>query len=103
MMKQSNFNKINGVELAKSTAISALSLLVGKEEHLERFISLSGIDISEVRELANTTEFLAAVLDYYLSDEKLLLEFCHLENLKPERVMKAAHDLGGGIWERETA
>jgi hypothetical protein len=88
---------------AKEMAISALSLLISYEEQLMNFFNVTGIDPSQIRASMNDTAFLAGVLDYFLSDEKLLLVFCAEENIKPESVAKAAHDLGGGIWERETA
>lgn len=102
MFQKSENNPKKSQENAKSIAISALSLLVSDENRLMNFIESSGIDVGELRELAQTNEFLCAVLEYFLSDEKYLLEFCAAENLKPETVQRATRDLGGGLWERDT-
>jgi Protein of unknown function (DUF3572) len=94
---------VNTVNTAKTIAISALSLLASNEDRLMDFIHVSGVDPSEIRSRTDDQHFLAAILDFFLADEKLLLEFCAEERLKPEVVHKAAHDLGGGVWEREWA
>lgn len=47
-------------------------------------MALSGLSPSNVKTGANRPEFLAGVLDYLLSDEKLLLEFIGSHGLEPE-------------------
>lgn len=90
-------------ENAKIIAISALSLLMNDEEQLMIFLNATGLNPADLRISLQEDSFQAGVLDYFIADEKLLLAFCAQEKLKPESVIKAAHDLGGGIWERETA
>jgi Protein of unknown function (DUF3572) len=99
-----NFNKpqIKDSEFAKTLALEAFTYLVKEEERLFSFVHSSGIEVNDIRKLVNERGFLAAVLDYYLSDENFLLEYCNSQNVKPASVQRAAHLLGGGIWESDT-
>lgn len=76
-------------DAAEHLAISALGYLAADPEHLERFLSLSGLDPSGLREAAASPGFLAGVLDFLLEDESLLLTFAAEQGLRPEAVVKA--------------
>jgi thiamine monophosphate synthase len=93
----------NQQEHAEAIGIDALSFLAAEPERLERFMALAGIDISTIREVAQDSAFLAAVLDHLMSDEPLLLAFAANKGVKPDVVVRAAHALGGGPWERDSA
>ncbi|MDP3547969.1 MAG: DUF3572 domain-containing protein [Phreatobacter sp.] len=88
---------------AEAIAVSALSFLAGDEERLDRFVALAGIDVGRIREIAGQPEFLAAVMDHLMSDETLLLAFAASEDIRPEEVVRAAHAMGAGPWERDHA
>ncbi|KAF0130776.1 MAG: hypothetical protein FD152_2103 [Xanthobacteraceae bacterium] len=88
---------------AEAIAVSALAFLAGDDERLERFVALAGIDIGRIREIAGRPEFLTAVMDHLMSDEPLLLSFAAHEGVRPEDVVRAAHTLGAGPWERDFA
>jgi hypothetical protein len=75
--------------------LKALAFLATAAEDLQRFIVISGADAATLRERAGEPDFLAAVLDYLLANEPLLLEFCKTESLEPRDLHLAAARLGG--------
>ena len=80
-------------EQAEALAISALGFIAGDEERLERFISLSGLDIAQVRTAAAEPGFLVAVLDYLAGDEPLLIAFATDLPCDPAQILRARHVL----------
>jgi len=88
---------------AEAVAAGALAFLAGDEERLQRFAGLAGIDLGQIREVARQPGFLAAVMEHVMADEALLLAFAANEGLRPEEVVRAAHALGAGPWERDFA
>jgi Protein of unknown function (DUF3572) len=69
---------------AEVIALKCLVFLAEDEQRVNRFMSLSGLSPGDLRAGANQPEFLAGVLDYLLSDEKLLLAFIGSHGLEPE-------------------
>ena len=88
---------------AEDIAVAALGFLAAEPERLARFLSLAGIDGADVRRAAGEPGFLGAVMDHLMVDEPLLLAFAAGQGLKPEAVVRAAHALGAGPWERDHA
>lgn len=80
---------------AERIAIRALGFLAGDPERLGRFLTLTGIGPSELREQAGRPEMLAAVLDHVLGDESMLLVFATEAGIAPDQVAPAAHLLSG--------
>jgi hypothetical protein len=80
---------------AQATAISALGFLAADEMRLERFLALSGLGPHNLRRAAADSGFLAAVLDYVVADEGLLVAFAEQEGLDPAAVARARHSLAG--------
>jgi len=85
-------NQMNREE-AEMLAVSALQYLAGDEELLIRFISLSGVDPGEIRQLAGSPAFQAGVLDHLLSDEPVLMAFAAERGIDPARVASARQTL----------
>ena len=54
----------------------------------------------QIRTAATDPEFLAGVLDYFLSDEPLLIAFAKSEDINPAEIQRARIALGG-VWERD--
>ena len=88
-------------EAAESLAIQALSFIAGDGERLGRFLAVTGIGPAEIRAASNEPGFLAGVLEYLASDERLITAFAAETEIDPATVDKARHLLGGGDWERE--
>ncbi len=80
---------------AEAIGIKGLAFLAGSEDELSRFLSLSGLDIGDIRDRAGDPGLLAAVLDHLLSADALLTAFCEAEDLTPKQVHLASHQLGG--------
>jgi hypothetical protein len=80
-------------EAAEAVAVSALAFIAGEPERLSRFLSLSGLDVVHLRQVAAQPGFLAGVLAYLAGDEALLLEFAAVDGLKPEAVARACRVL----------
>lgn len=88
---------------AEDIAARALAFLAADEDRLTRFAALAGIDLGQIRDIAGQPGFLAAVMEHLMGDEPLLLAFAAEEGVKPEVVVRAAHALGAGPWERDHA
>ncbi|MEM8649120.1 MAG: DUF3572 domain-containing protein [Pseudomonadota bacterium] len=76
-------------ESASSIAISGLQFIAGDHEQLSRFVALTGMSPDSMRAEANSPEFMAAILNYFMGDEATLLAFTASYDLNPEDVGKA--------------
>ena len=74
--------------------LKALAFVAADSEALERFTALSGAEAASLHARVADPEFLAAVLDYLLANEPLLIAFCEAESLQPRDVHLAAARLG---------
>jgi hypothetical protein len=88
-------------EAAEALAIQALTFIAGDGERLGRFLAATGIGPAEIRRAAGEPEFLAGVLDYLVTDEKLLTDFSAATEIDPVAVAQARAELGGNAWERD--
>ncbi len=81
-------------ESAEILALQALGWLVGDAERLSRFLALSGLDGATLRDVADNRDTARAVLDFLLSDEELLLDFCEMAQIAPKSLPLYRHRLG---------
>jgi hypothetical protein len=88
-----------GEEEAEALAIDVFSRLAGNDEHLGRFLAMTGLDPGSLRAAAGSPGFLAAVLDHVAGYEPLLLETAKALNVKPERIMEARSRLSPSEFE----
>lgn len=89
------------VEAAEGLAIQALTFIAGDGERLGRFLAVTGIGPAEIRVAAREPGFLAGVLAYLASDERLAATFAAEAGCQPADIAKAHVTLGGEPWERE--
>lgn len=80
---------------AEILALKGLAFLANSDEPLDRFMALSGAGADELRERAGEPEFLAAVMDFLLSDEQLLTAFCGDASIDPRDLQIARQALPG--------
>jgi hypothetical protein len=80
---------------AEILALKGLAYLANSNEPLDRFIALSGTGTGELRDRAGEPEFLAAVIDFLLSDEVLLMAFCDGASIDPRDLQMARQALPG--------
>lgn len=81
---------------ATELAVSALVHIANDPVLLPRFLSLTGIEASRIREVAGEPGFLAGVLQFILAHEPTLAAFCEATGAKPERVSQALRALPFG-------
>jgi hypothetical protein len=82
-------------DTAETLALEALGHLAGAEEDFDRFLTVSGLDAASLRARASEPEVLAAVLDFLLRNEALLVDFCETASVPAKDVHMAHHLLGG--------
>ena len=87
-----------------ATADTAITLALGALAHMarcdalsSRFLADSGISPGDVAASAGDPDFLAAVLDFYLSDEASLVDLATALGIAPEDVPAARMHLPGGM------
>ena len=80
---------------AETLALKALGHLAADEEYLPRFLSISGLQLNDLRRRAGDPELLAAVVDFLLSDEKLCESFLNAEQVDAQQLHAARRALPG--------
>lgn len=80
---------------AEILALKGLGFLANSDAPMDRFMGLTGIGLGELRERAGEPEFLAAVMDFLLSDEALLTTFCEDTSTDPWDLQAARQALPG--------
>ncbi len=81
---------------AEALAISALGFVAAGPTLLPRFLALSGIEASQIRQAAGEPGFLAGVLQFILAHEPTLAAFCEATATEPARVSAALRALPFG-------
>ena len=74
---------------ASDIALSGLQYIAGDQQELSRFVALTGVAPDEIRQIAGTSEFMTAVLDFFLGNEPTLLSFAASADIRPEDVREA--------------
>jgi Protein of unknown function (DUF3572) len=85
----------------ETLAVQALAYLADEPDRLRRFLAVSGLDAAQIRTAAAEPGFLAGVLEYVCSDEKLMLAIADHLQLDPGELARAQTALSGRQWERE--
>ena len=80
-------------ERAEILALEALAWLAGQPDAVAKFLTLSGLEPSDLRRVVGDIGLQGSVLDFLLADENLLLDFCQSASLKPQAVHTARHRL----------
>lgn len=82
-------------EEAEAIALAGLAVLADQPERIGRFLSVSGVAPGDIRTLAATSAFQAAVLTHIRADESLLLVFAAQLDIDPATVGDAEAKLSG--------
>ena len=82
-------------DAAQSIAILALSFLTRDQDRLDRFMGWTGLAADDLAQAVANPEMLGGVLDYLLTDEKLLMEFAEDAGIAPEEPARARRALPG--------
>ena len=81
------------LERAEILALEALAWLAGQPDAVAKFLTISGLDASDLRRAVGDSDLQGSVLDFLLADDKLLLDFCESASLKPQAVHEARYRL----------
>ena len=76
-------------EEAKTIAIAALGFIAGDSDRLGRFLALTGLGPSNLRQAAADPTFLAGVLDHMMADESLLMVFAEHQSIAVDAIVRA--------------
>lgn len=93
--------QITNREEAEELAITALSFIASDDELMPRFLNLTGIHASDIRQAAASKGFFAGVLQFILAHEPTLIAFSEQSGYLPQSVGQALKFLPGGeqpIW-----
>lgn len=63
-------------EVAQVLAIEALGWIAADDEIFPQFLASTGASLGDLRARAADTEFLAAVLDFLMLDDRWVVAFC---------------------------
>ncbi len=80
-------------EAAEALAITALAFVAGDEVLLPRFLQLTGIEATAIRESAAEPGFLAGVLQFIAAHEPTLVQFCDETGADPHSISAALRAL----------
>lgn len=88
---------VNGQKPAspEETAAAILQWLANDPDMLGRFLALSGVQPLQLRTAINDPGFLAGLIDFIMSHEPTLLDFCKDAGFQPESVVAAWHHYSG--------
>ena len=80
-------------QAVESLAIKALTLIASDPALTSSFMNLSGFDPGSLRMAAKRPDFLAGVLDYVMTDERLILDLAAATGYRPEAIAAACRSL----------
>lgn len=89
-------------DAAETLALRAFGWLAGQSDVLGQFMAATGADVSSIADAVGQPSFLAAVLDFMLSEEDRLIAFCDAEGVPYAAPMQARVVLPGGQVEHWT-
>nr|WP_175581715.1 DUF3572 domain-containing protein [Pseudooceanicola sp. HF7] len=87
---------VTSTQRAEEIALTCLAWLAGNDDLLPVFLGSSGLSVDELREAAQTPEFLGAVLDFLLMDDAWVKACCDASGLAYDQPMQARMALPGG-------
>lgn len=92
-------NSENAQKLAETLAAQAFSWLADDADRLNAFMAMTGAaPVDLVRNIATPT-FLGTVLDYILTDDQIVKDFCDARGFAYTAPMQARAMLpGGDVW-----
>ena len=87
-------------EAAETLALEALTFLATDERRLGALLAQAGWTLPELRAGLGDPHVLAGILDFVLSDERLVAGFCEVSGCTLETPMRARSALPGAAFEQ---
>ena len=94
-VKSVSFRNAATRDEAEAIAIAALGFIAADSDRLSRFLALTGLDPTGLRQAAAEPGFHLAILDHIAGHEPDLLAFAAQASLPPDRVAAARQILAG--------
>lgn len=85
--------KRSNLESIEEHAIGILGFLASDPERLGRFLSLTGVDPTDIRGLMQDQGFWRAIYDHLFEDESLLLVYCAEASITPAALVRLRQSL----------
>ena len=85
--------KTANLEAIESQAIGILGFLASDPERLGRFLSLTGVDPTDIRSLMKDQSFWIAIFDHLFEDESQLMVYCAEAAIAPAQLVKLRQSL----------
>ena len=86
-------------EAAQTLALEALAYLAADERRLGALLVQAGWSLADLRAQPGNPAVLAGILDFLLSDERLVLGFCEATGAAPEAPKAARRALPGAAFD----
>lgn len=90
-LKNTSPNALEGTTIA----LQLIAFLASDDERMERFSSLSGMGLGDLKDGTENPVFLGFLLDYALQDEALILSFAENQQISPQSLAVARRQLPG--------
>ncbi|MBP6986019.1 MAG: DUF3572 family protein [Alphaproteobacteria bacterium] len=82
-------------DATETLSIKALTFIASREDLLDLFIDACGITVNDLYENAEAPEVWAALLDFILSTDVILFDFCDSTEYTSQDIWRARNDLPG--------
>lgn len=86
-------------EQSEILGLQALAYIAGDEKTLSWLMAETGVSPADIGKVKDPNEILAGVLDFVLSHEDILIEFCEQQNIAPTSLARARRFLPGAAME----
>lgn len=86
-------------EAAETLALEALTFIASDERRMGALLAQAGWTVPELRAGLGDPHVLAGILDFVLSDERLVVGFCEISGCTPETPMRARRALPGSAFD----
>jgi hypothetical protein len=83
-------------ESADALALQVFGWLLDRPALRDAFLQETGAQPSDLPALVTSRQFLAAVMDFLLADDRRVLDFCADNELPPHAILRARIRLPGG-------
>ena len=86
-------------ELADIIALKAVTYLLSDEKRISWLLGETGLDTTDLKKSPDNPEILAGILDFLLSHEDILIDFCDTCAIDPASLQKIRHLFPGATQE----
>lgn len=97
-MQRKTSRNADPVPPAQEIAVAILTWLGQEPEMLSRFLSLSGLEASSLREFSRSRGFAAALMEFVMGHEPSLMAFSAHSGIPPATVSAAWEKLSGPLY-----